>query len=259
MKESAVFTGTVWHDRRAPKKRAFSYPVYMLYLDLEELENGGAPFGGSRLFSTRRPAPARFRRSDFRGDASQPLSETIRTLIQTRTGDQPDGPIRVLANVRTLGYQFNPIAIYYVFDDSGEALTHVVADVTNMPWRESHAYVLTADADGVSVDGEAEKKMHVSPYLEMDYVYRLRTALPGVQLGVEVSDSRDGVVEFAAGVGLERSGSDAAALRRALIRFPAMALLVTGRIFWQSLRMRLAGYKWIPKDKKEARARVEVS
>jgi DUF1365 family protein len=145
--------------------------------------------------------------------------------------------------MRTFGYQFNPIAVYYCFDEGGEDLTHVVADVANIPYGESYAYVFEADSMGV-VDGVAEKQMHVSPFLEMDYTYRLRTTAPDDELALFVSNSRDGAVEFVAALRLKRSEATVANLRRTLLRFPAMTISVTARIFWQALRMKLRGFKW---------------
>lgn len=245
---SSVFVGSVAHTRLAPRKRAFKYPVYMLYLDLEELEDPRRAtriFGGTRWFGVERAAPASFSRADFLGDPARPLSECVRDLVENETGERPLGSIRLLANPKTFGYQFNPIAVYYVFGED-DRLAHVVADVTNIPFRESYAYVFAADADG-DVDGTAEKLMHVSPFLEMDYEYRLRTSAPSDALALSVSNSRDGAIEFAAGLRLIRRGAEASDLRRTLLRFPAMALLVTSRIFWQALKMRATGFRWYPR------------
>lgn len=249
--ESAIFVGKIGHSRFMPRPRAFSYRVYMAYLDLDEIEGRSAtkPFAGSRLFSStskRRWIPAQFRREDFYGDSAEPLSEEIRSLVEKRTNVRPLGPIRVLANLRTFGYQFNPIAVYYCFDATGERLSHVVADVGNIPWRESYAYVFTAEADGETIDGTAKKMMHVSPFLDIDYTYRLRTSLPTDELGVLVSNSRDDVVEFSAALRLRRRPATAAQLRRTLSRFPAMTISVTAKIFWQALKMKLRGYRWYP-------------
>jgi DUF1365 family protein len=255
-----VFVGNVAHTRLAPRKRSFKYPVYMLYLDLEELETprrAARIFGGSRWFGVERAAPASISRADFYGDPERPLSECVRDLVADETGERPLGPIRLLANPKTFGYQFNPIAVYYLFADDGEQLTHVVADVTNMPWRESCAYVFSADADG-NVDGTAQKLMHVSPFLEMDYEYRLRTSAPDEALTLSVTNSRDGSIEFAAALKLTRRGAEAADLRRTLLRFPAMALQVTARIFWQAIKMRATGFRWYPRAKTREPEKHEI-
>ncbi|MGK2877353.1 MAG: DUF1365 domain-containing protein [Solirubrobacterales bacterium] len=256
---SALFTGSVNHTRLAPRKRAFKYPVYMVLFDLDELETprrAARIFGGSRFFGVERAAPASFRRKDFLGDPERPLSECVRDLVEGETGERPRGQIQLLANPRTFGYQFNPIAVYYVY--GGDRLTHVVADVTNIPWRDSEAYVFAADNDG-NVDGTADKRMHVSPFLEMDYEYRLRTAAPDESLTLSVTNSRGGAIEFAAGLKLVRRGDEAGDLRRTLIRFPAIAVQVTVRIFWQALKMRVAGFRWYRRTKRPEAVKIEKS
>jgi DUF1365 family protein len=112
-RNSAIFTGKISHSRFVPRRRDFRYPVYMMYVDLAELSS---LFSGSRLFSTKERAPARFRREDFYGDEKLPLAAEIRSLVEARTGTRPSGPIRLLANMRTFGCQFNPIAVYYCFE-----------------------------------------------------------------------------------------------------------------------------------------------
>ena len=211
-------------------------------------------FGGSRWFGVGRWAPASYRRADFLGDPRRRLSECVRDVVERETGERPAGRIELLANPRTFGYQFNPIAVYYLYDGD-DRLEFVVADVTNMPWRESCAYVFRAGEDG-RVDGQARKLMHVSPFLEMDYLYRLRTAAPDETLHLSVTNSRDGAIDFAAALSLRERGATASDLRRTLLRFPAMAALVTARIFWQAARMRLAGYRWHARA--ETLERVEI-
>src|SRR5690606_27766907 len=96
------------------------------------------------LWSARRPAPAWFRRADFHGDPALPLDEAVRDLVRTRTGVRPDGPIRLLTHLRYFGYSFNPVSLYYCFDRGGENVETIVAEITNTPWKERHAYVLPA-------------------------------------------------------------------------------------------------------------------
>lgn len=240
---SAIYRGSVSHRRLQPKRYDFSYKVYMFYLDLDELPT---LFPGSRLWGTGRAAPLRFERSDYFGDNDRPLADCIRELVSQTTGDRPAGPVRMLANVRGLGYVFNPICVYYLFDRTGERLTHVVADVTNTPWRESHPYVFTAEKNGEPVRGRAEKKLHVSPFLEMDYTYELRATAPGDELHLSIANRRGDATHFVADLRLERLAATNENLRRVAWRRPAMAALVTARIYAQALRLRLRGLRPFP-------------
>ena len=84
--ESALYTGWVRHRRWNPVPHAFRYPLFMLYLDLDELDR---VFAGRWLWSTTRPALARFRREDHVGDPRVPVSLDI-----------PATPERILMAVR---------------------------------------------------------------------------------------------------------------------------------------------------------------
>ena len=73
--QSALYHGSVRHRRFAPVPHAFRYRLFMLYLDLGEIDQ---VFATSRLWSTRRWAPARFRREDFHGDPASALLEGVK-------------------------------------------------------------------------------------------------------------------------------------------------------------------------------------
>ena len=47
----------------------------------------------------------------------------------------------MLANLRTWGWCFNPIVIFWCFDTYGRPVAQVLG-VTNTPWHEYHNYVL---------------------------------------------------------------------------------------------------------------------
>ena len=127
---SAIYHGSLRHRRFAPRPHVFGYPLFMVYLDLAELDT---VFKGHWLWSTRRAAPARFVRADHLGDPAQPLDQAVRDLVESRGGQRPLGPIRLLTHLRYFGYAFNPVSFYYCFDAAGERVECIVAEVNNTP------------------------------------------------------------------------------------------------------------------------------
>ena len=73
--ESAIYTGVIRHTRYQPRPHRFSYRIFMMYLDLSELDQ---VFDGRWLWSAQRPALAWFRRADYLGDPSLPIEEAVR-------------------------------------------------------------------------------------------------------------------------------------------------------------------------------------
>ena len=229
---SALYTGRLRHRRYAPRPHAFEYRLFMAYLDLAELDE---VFRGRWLWSARRPALAWFNRADYLGDAAVPLDEAVRERVRRETGLRPRGPIRLLTHLRMFGHCFNPVSFYYCFDARGERVETVLAEITNTPWRERHAYVLPAN------DGDLHfrfgKSFHVSPFMPMALQYDWRFSAPGRRLAVHMENHDTGGKVFDATLALERREIGAASLARALARHPFMTLQVLGAIHWQALQL----------------------
>lgn len=244
MTESCLYEGRVRHRRFRPVEHAFSMPLFLVYLDLAELDG---VFRGRWLWSTSRPALARFRREDHLGDPRVPLERAVRDLVEARTGRRPDGPIRLLTHLRYAGYGINPVSFHYCFESDGRTLAAVVADVTSTPWNERHAYVLPVAPRGRRAHAEARKALHVSPFHAMDLRYRFRFAAPGASLGlrIEAADERAEPL-FDAVLALRRRAIDGATLARALVRHPLMTAQVAAGIYWQALRLHRKGAPFHP-------------
>ena len=193
MTHSAIYEGTVRHRRFAVRRHDLEHRVAMAYLDLDELPG----LLGGRLVA-RRPGLVRFRREDYLGDPAVPLKAAVRARLGD---DAPDGPVRLLTNLRTLGLCFNPVSFYYCFDRD-EHLRAVVAEVTNTPWGERHAYVL--DGDGRVLRGEHDKAMRVSPFMGMDQRYAVAVGEPGPTLSVHIESVENGDRAFDATLKLRR-------------------------------------------------------
>jgi len=216
----------------------FRYRLFLPYLDLAELPGVLDPYP---LWSARRPAPAWFRRSDFMGDPSRPLLECARDAAASELGTRPSGPVRMLANLRYLGHSFNPVSFYFCFDEHDEAVQAVVAEVTNTPWGERHAYAIGRAGDDRVITGRLEKAFHVSPLMGMDHTYDWRVTTPGEELVVHIGSSRAGNPAFDATLSLRRHELSPALMRRVLLRYPAMTARVSALIYWQALRLKLKG------------------
>ena len=109
---SAIFEGQVRHRRMQPAGHEFVYRLFMMYLDLSELDT---VFKNRWFWSARRSALARFRRENHLGDKGVSLDKAVRDLVETETGSRPNGPVRLLTNLNYFGYCFNPVSFYYCF------------------------------------------------------------------------------------------------------------------------------------------------
>ena len=237
---SSLYEGTIGHKRRIDVQHGFSQPIVLAYLDLDELDTA---FAAHPLWSTRRPAPVRFRRSDMHGDPSWPLAAAVRATLAAELGAAPAGPVRVLTHLRHWAWTFNPISFYFAFDESGTHVEAVLAEVTNTPWHERRAYALTAPSP---IEAEATgirfaKDLHVSPFMDLALDHVLRFTPPGEdRLVVEMDDERrdeGSEVVFSARMVLSRLPLDRASMGHVLRHHHLPAHRVSAGIHLNALRL----------------------
>jgi DUF1365 family protein len=246
MTASAIYEGTISHRRLGVRPHELRHRLALLYIDLEELDG----LLGGRLIAGR-PGPVRFRRADYLGDPSIALADAVRALLERRTGSTPAGPIRLLTHLRTFGHCFNPVSFYYCFTPQ-EQLDAVVAEVTNTPWGERHAYVLGRTGEGPVLSASFAKALHVSPFMGMEQRYAWRAGTPGPALAVHIESFQDGRRAFEATLALRRRPLTRGALARVTARYPAATLRVLALIYGHALALKLKGVAVHPRPQEPA-------
>lgn len=250
---SGIYEGWVRHRRYAPVQNRFRYHVFFMYLDLAELPEVLDPYW---LWSARRPAPAWFRRRDYHGDAAVPLDEAVRATVAEHTGSRPRGPIRLLTHCRYFGYVFNPVSLYYCFDESGTTVETILAEITNTPWQQRRGVVLPPAmniGDAPVLRYRFKKDFHVSPFMPMDIEYDWRFSMPGNTLSVHMENHQNQKKIFDATMRMEQVPIHSGSLARVLAQYPVLTIKVVAAIYFQAFRL---WRKKIPffthPDKKEA-------
>lgn len=235
--DSCIYEGRVRHTRSRPATHQFSYRMFMMYLDLDELP---LLFEKRWFWSVSRPALARFRRGDHLGPGDQPLADAVRDLVGKQTGRRPGGPVRLLTNLSYFGYCFNPVSFYYCFAADGETLEYIVSEVNNTPWGERDTHVM--DCESAATAGQAwrfrpAKKMHVSPFMPMEIEYDWTLSRPAERLSVYMVNSKDGTRFFDAALVLNRTPITGRSLAAVLLRFPLQTFKIIVAIYWEALRL----------------------
>ena len=239
---SAIFRGTVVHERLRPKRHRLRYNVFTLLIDLEELPNLNQL---GALFGYNRPAILSFYDEDHGPTTGMALRPWVEARLR-EAGLEPDGgAIELLLYPRILGYVFNPLSVYFCYCANGD-LNAILYEVCNT-FDERHVYVIRVDGGDQAVIKQSCKKMlYVSPFMQMSTTYHFRIVPPGDQLNIAIhQEDADGLL-FTAGFSGARTPLTPRTLVRCLIAFPFLTIKVIAAIHWEALLLWTKGLSVYP-------------
>jgi len=237
---SALYAGTVMHQRLRPRRHRLRYRIFLLLLDLDELDEVA---GRLWLFSRNRFNLFSFFDRDHGDGSSEPLRALIERQLRT-AGIRPDGgAIRLLTMPRVLGYVFNPLSVYFCYRRTG-GLTAIVYEVNNT-FGERHSYVIPVGPDGTgTIHQECAKHLFVSPFLDMKMNYAFRVISPDSRVGIAISvRDAEGAIIIVTSLFARRTLLRDTGLAIAFVTYPLLTLKVIAAIHWEALRIWLKGVR----------------
>lgn len=251
---SAVYIGNVRHRRFKPVCHEMQYPLFMLYLDLDEIESIAKKYW---FFSLGKFNLSSFNRSDYLNPSIANLKLAVVDRVVTELGDVGSDIqfVRLLSNGRYCGFNFNPVSFYYCFNKKNELIA-IVAEITNTPWDERHSYILPISSKMVAAASQVQyqlrghekhvfnfhKQFHVSPFNPMNMDYRWAFSNPQDSLHVHMDNFIDetgsdaGEKHFDATLMMERFTFEQA-MPNVLIKYPFMTMKVVVGIYWNALKL----------------------
>lgn len=221
------------HHRLEPLRNKFVYSVYMLYLDLDELDTLHKEL---RLFSRNRRNIFEFRDADHLSIVPGDVRHNIRAYLRRHGVEQEPARIFLLTHLRTFGHVFNPVSFYFCFAADGSPLC-AVPEVGNT-FGEQKPYYLGPDSLGKSGFRKAMQKFfYVSPFIDLDVMFDFDLRIPGERLLIRIDDSKAGKTFFLSSlIGKRRELSDAT-LTLELFRVPFVTVKVLALIHLQALKL----------------------
>lgn len=259
---SGIYVGTVRHRRFTPVVHSFEYPLFMPFIDLDEVEELASKVNG---FGFSKWHPARFLVTDYlNGQASNlaELKQGAQDKIAELTGEVITGKVFLLCQLRYFGLYFSPLNLYYLFDEQGE-WQYMLAEVSNTPWNERHYYAIPAVSRWESRLWQAPKAFHVSPFNPMEQEYRWQIKQPVEQLRVHLevhgedpacdsSATPDTDIEvekaitkiFDASMMMKHEPFTSSSLRKQMMVTPIMTAKVVIGIYWQALKLWIKGVRF---------------
>ncbi|MDI1226801.1 MAG: DUF1365 domain-containing protein [bacterium] len=249
---NGLFISKVAHARQRPKKNSFWYGVYYLAFPLDEM----ARLAECALLSVNRGNLFSFHEKDH-DTGGLPVDAWARKILAEWEVPQADGRIVLVTLPRLFGYVFNPVSFFFCLDKAG-ALRAVISEVHNT-FGDKHSYIcFHDDRRPVTQDDfmQADKQLHVSPFIKVDGHYVFRFAYGEEKLGVWIDHhDADGLLLTTSIIG-KREPLTTGNMLKAFFRYPLVTFKVMTLIHYQALRLWMKGVKYI---KRPPAPQTEVS
>ena len=239
---SCIYSGFVTHRRFKPKRHFFSYKTFSLLIDLNEVKDLAKEI---KFFSYNKFNVLSFYDLDHGPRDGSCLIKWVKKILAESKINFEIGSIKLLCFPRFFGYVFNPLSIFYCYDEKSQ-LKAVLYEVKNT-FNEQHTYVFPAIASSNLILHKCDKKFYVSPFIEMKTFYNFRLLKPGNIINVFIKQTdADGILLIACQVG-KRLELNSKNLFFQFLKHPLMSFKVILAIHFEAFRLWSKGIKHVKK------------
>ena len=136
MTNSCIYNGSVIHKRFKPKEHFFKYKIFSLFIDLSELNELNDKL---KFFSLNKLNLISFYEKDHGERDGSSLVNWVKLNLGNNNINTENVRIKLLCYPRILGYVFNPLSVFFIYDKS-KNLISILYEVKNTV-GEQHTYV----------------------------------------------------------------------------------------------------------------------
>ena len=237
---ACVYEGVVSHRRFKPKTHFFRYRVFSFLFDLDKLDEASRAL---RFFSRGKFNLFSLYDRDLGENQPQDIAQYIRGVLG-KAGLPANGKILLLCYPRILGYAFNPLSVFYCYNDRDDLVASIY-EVSNT-FGGRHSYLFPVVENARCLEQSVKKKFHVSPFIDMDMQYHFSLSPPEEELNIVIrTDDAEGPLLNAVFNG-DRAALTDKKLLSLFFSYPLMTFKVIVGIHWEALKLLAKGLRLRP-------------
>ncbi len=240
---SCIYNGIVTHTRFKPIKHFLKYNTFSLLIDLDEIKeldqkNIIFSFNKFNIFS--------FYNKDHGDRDGKSLKNWVLDKLKKLKVNSNINKIKLLCYPRIFGYVFNPLSIFYCYENN--SLKVIFYEVKNT-FNEQHTYVFETN-NSEKIEQSCKKKFYVSPFMDMNTYYDFKLLNPGEKLFVSIKQTDDdGIILTAVQTG-EKKKFNFKQLLTNFFRYPLMTIKIITAIHFEAFLLWKKGAIYRSRDKK---------
>ena len=245
---TTIYEGPIVHKRYHQKKHKFKYNVFNLLLNIDDLSGLNKKY---KLFSYNRFNLFSFHDKDHgKKDGTSVKDWIFEILVNCEIRISKD-ELKVfgLCYPRILGYVFNPISVWSVYDKKN-ILRLLIYEVRNT-FGEDHSYVVKINNENDKLNHNRKKRFHVSPFIDLNASYNFSTNINNEKANITIKESNnDNPILLASFNGKSKKFNDWN-LFLLFFKYPLMTLKVIYGIHIQALFLWIKRVKFVPHPKND--------
>ncbi len=240
---SCIYNGEVNHTRFKPVKHFLNYKTFSLFIDLDEVQQLDKSIS---IFSHNKFNIFSFYNKDHGDRDGNCLKKWVISNLKKYKIEGNISKIKILCYPRIFGYVFNPLSIFYCYEN--DKLKSIFYEVKNT-FNEQHTYIFKIK-DGEEIKQKCKKKFYVSPFMDMETFYNFKLIDPNQRLSVMIKQTdAEGIVLTATQTG-DKKEFNFKQLLINFFRYPLMTLKIISSIHFEALLLWKKGAIYRKRDKK---------
>ena len=241
---SSIYNGTVIHKRFKPKVHFFKYKVFSLLIDLSELNVLEKKIN---FFSHNSFNLISFFDKDHGERDGSSLIDWVKKNLKENNITFEDIKIKLLCYPRILGYVFNPLSVFYVYNKKDDLIS-ILYEVKNT-FGEQHTYIFKVKNNNI-LQHNCSKKFHVSPFIEMNCDYFFKILKPSEKISVIINQYQLKEKILYASQDGTRVDFTSTELIKSYLKHPLMTFKIISAIHFEAFKLWAKGIKFIKKKLK---------
>ena len=242
IKDSSIYIGNVIHKRFKPKIHFFKYKVFSILLDISEIDILDKSL---KIFSYNKFNIVSFYDVDHGPRDGTSIKEWVIKNLNDNRINTENIKIKLLCYPRIFGYVFNPLSVFFIYNKNSELIS-ILYEVKNT-FGEQHTYIFKTKENENYIKHTCKKKLHVSPFIEMDCTYFFKILKPSEKISVIIDQyDEEGKLLYASQDG-DRIEFNNKNLVLSYLRHPFMTFKIIVAIHFEAFKLWTKGIKFVKK------------
>jgi DUF1365 family protein len=225
---SCIYNGEVTHTRFKPVRHFLKYKTFSLLIDLDEINELDSRIS---IFSHNKFNVFSFYDKDHGERDGSNLKEWVLSNIRKFNIEGKINKIKLLCYPRIFGYVFNPLSIFYCYEN--DKLKAIFYEVKNT-FNEQHTYIFKIKNNDEIIQ-KCKKRFYVSPFMDMESYYNFKLINPNNKLSVLIKQTDlTGTILTATQTG-DKKEFNLKQLIKNFFKYPLMTIKIISSIHYEAL------------------------